>query len=162
MKLTVTVNNPEWCEDGADYARIEVTEELVARAEKLSALIKENDLSTTTEWDSVEMLSGDWDVDESDPAHYKEFMPSVECEEMVCNRDCIYWAGFYKHTDFRWETDTLNIEALRELVTIETAPLEELPPLVGTKLKSGWAEDLLKKRLGGTHAEQEEGCTEAS
>ncbi|MBD3388726.1 MAG: hypothetical protein GF414_07480 [Candidatus Altiarchaeales archaeon] len=150
MKLTVTVRNPEYCENGADYARIEATEELVARAEKLSTIIKENDLSTVTEWDNVEMLCGDWDVEPSDPEHYKEFTHSVECEEMVCTGDCIYWEGFYKHTDQRWETDSLNIEALRELVTIETAPLEELPPLLGTELKSEWAEDLFKKRLGGS------------
>jgi len=148
MKLKLNMCNPEWCENGADTVVVEINSEFLDKVAELSAIVREHDLNNVSKFNySPELFSIDYEGEEEKLVPYTG---RVECEQLVITSKDVYWEGYYKHTDFRWSTDSAGIEALRELLHIESCPLEELPPLVGTQLKSGWAEELLQKRLGGT------------
>jgi len=150
--LTLSINNAEYVDDGPDYAKVELSKEVVDRITHLAEVVTTETASSITVWDySPDFYEEDYDSDEE--GKLKEWVGSVECEELVVTEDAIYWQGHHKHLSLHWDTDSISIEALKELRHIESAPLEELPLLVGTKLKSGWAEELLKERLEGKYGE---------
>ncbi|MDA8430559.1 MAG: hypothetical protein M0T70_15000 [Geobacteraceae bacterium] len=44
----------------------------------------------------------------------KEFEGRMECNTLNVTDDDFFWSGYYKHTDIRWETDTVRLAVLDE------------------------------------------------
>jgi len=38
----------------------------------------------------------------------------MECNTLNVTDDDFFWSGYYKHTDVRWETDTVRLAVLDE------------------------------------------------
>jgi hypothetical protein len=149
LKLTLEVYNSEWFDDGADYAVVELSDEFLSHVERISKFLSDNDLNTATEYANIELMIEDQDAEE---LKLIEYQGRSESEEVILGRDGFCWRGTYKHSDYGWETEFLTIEALKEMLAVEAAELEELPPMMAT-LKTEAAQKKLKARLEGKDAQ---------
>lgn len=111
---------------GPEIAVVEITPTLEARIHQLMAAVKVLGVYKISEFDNTpEFFLRDYDAEgEGGSTAYRN--PNDEDEKNVCRVECVtlnvtsydyYWSGLVKHTNIRWETETISlksVEALKE------------------------------------------------
>jgi hypothetical protein len=103
---------------GPEVAVVEMTSTLDARIRQLAAAAKVLGVYKVSEFNgSPDFFLRDYDAEENDgPIAYR--IPEDEDEENTCRVECVtlnvtaddyYWSGYVKHTNIRWETDTISL-----------------------------------------------------
>lgn len=103
---------------GPEVAVVEITSALETRIRQLAAVAKVLGVYKVAEFDSSpDFFLRDYDAEEGDgPIAYR--IPEDEDEENACRVECVtlnvtandyYWSGYVKHTNVRWETDTVPL-----------------------------------------------------
>ena len=119
-------------------AAVELTPEFVDRIVELAGVAKKYNLAYVQEWDEPEFLDGEGDED-------NEFRS--ECGLMTVGISTVYWEGVIKHTDTKWETGEIAIEALKGLKEVMKLSRSELMKHVGSgnKLVGQYVAEEIKK-----------------
>lgn len=108
---------------GPEVAVVEITPALDARIRQLAAAARALGVYKIAEFDSSpDIFLRDYEAEEDDGTiAYRE--PADEEEEKACRVECVtlnvtpgdyFWSGYVKHTDIRWETDTIPLEAIEK------------------------------------------------
>ncbi len=103
---------------GPEVAVVEITSTLEARIRQLAAAAKVLGVYKVSEFNgSLDFFLRDYDAEEEDgPIAYRT--PEDEDEENACRVECVtlnvtandyYWSGYVKHTNVRWETETVPL-----------------------------------------------------
>lgn len=91
MKVFLKANVvSEYSDDGPRFASFEATEDFMERVKALRGIVKDNGLSSCTEWYSI-----DWHRDDE---------WRMTCEELVVMDDSFCFIGYPKHSACRVET----------------------------------------------------------
>ncbi len=116
-RLIIPVHdNSEFFSDNADYAIIDLDAATIERIKTLSAVVRELKVYKISEFDNdCDFMSTDWDAEpDNGKVRLKEFEGRMECNTLNVTDDDFFWSGYYKHTDVRWETDTVRLAVLDE------------------------------------------------
>lgn len=114
-RLIIPVHsNSEFYSETADYAIIDLDVKLIERIKALSAAVRELKAYKVSEFNyDCEFKAADWDTDpDNGKVPLIDFEGRMECNTLNVTDDNFYWSGLYKHTDVRWETESVPIEAL--------------------------------------------------
>lgn len=116
-RLIIPVHdNSEFFSDNADYATIDLDATLIERIKKLGVVVRQLKVYKISEFNCVcDFSTADWDADpDNGKVALKEFEGRMECSTLNVTDSDFFWSGYYKHTDVRWETDTVLIKSLDE------------------------------------------------
>lgn len=114
-RLIIPVHsNSELFSETADYAIIDLDVKLIERIKALSAAVRDLKVYRVSEFNyACEFKTADWDADsDNGKVSLIEFEGRMECNTLNVTDDDFYWSGLYKHTDVRWETESVPLEAL--------------------------------------------------
>ena len=114
-RLIIPVHsNSEFFPETADYAIIDLDVKLIERIKALSAAVRDLKVYRVSEFNyACEFNSVDWDADsDNGKVPLIEFEGRMECNTLNVTDDNFYWSGLYKHTDVRWETESVPLAAL--------------------------------------------------
>jgi hypothetical protein len=106
-------------EHGPEVAVVEITPALNARVRQLATAVRALGVYKIVEFDSSpDLFLRDYTAEEQEGAiAYRE--PADEEEGDACRVECMtlnvtpvdyFWSGYVKHTNARWETDTIPLE----------------------------------------------------
>jgi hypothetical protein len=111
MKIRMNVATyDEWFNSPLDAAEAEITEEKASTIKTLAGACKFHDIYKCTKFDySLDYFSVDW---ESEDEGFKEYDGRVECVTLNVTTTDFFWSGYYKHTNIRWETDSIPVKSL--------------------------------------------------
>ena len=109
-------DNSEFFSDNADYAVIDLDAALIVRIKKLAVVVRQMKAYKISEFNcACDFRTVDWDVEpDNGKVALKEFEGRMECSTLNVTDSDFFWSGYYKHTDVRWETDTVLIKSLDE------------------------------------------------
>ena len=109
-------DNSEFFSDNADYAIIDLDAASIERIKALSAAVRDLKVYKVSEFDNdCDFMTADWDAEpDNGKVALKEFEGRMECNTLNVTDDDFFWSGYYKHSDIRWETDTIRIVVLDE------------------------------------------------
>ena len=116
-RLIIPVHdNSEFFSDNADYAVIDLDAASIERIKTLSAAVRDLKVYKVSEFNhGCEFMAADWDAEpDNGKVALKEFEGRMECSTLNVTDDDFFWSGYYKHTDVRWETDTVRLKVLDE------------------------------------------------
>ena len=116
-RLIIPVHdNSEFFSDNADYATIDLDAALIERIKKLGVVVRQMKAYKISEFNSAcDFRSADWDAEPNNAKiALKKFEERIECSTLNVTDSDFFWSGYYKHTDVRWETDTVLIKSLDE------------------------------------------------
>ena len=116
-RLIIPVHdNSEFFSDNADYAIIDLDAATIERIKALSAAVRGLKVYKVSEFDNVcDFMTADWDAElDNGKVALKEFEGRMECNTLNVTDDDFFWSGYYKHSDIRWETDTIRLAVLDE------------------------------------------------
>lgn len=116
-RLIIPVHdNSEFFSDNADYAIIDLDAATIERIKTLSAAVRDLKVYKVSEFDSdCDFMTADWDSEpDNGKVALKEFEGRMECNTLNVTDDDFFWSGYYKHSDIRWETDTVRLAVLDE------------------------------------------------
>ena len=107
---------------GPEVAVVEITSTLDARIRQLAAAAKVLGVYKISEFDaSPAFFLRNYDA-EGDDGSIAYRTPEDEDEENACRAECVtlnvtnddyYWSGYVKHTNVRWETDTVPLKPVK-------------------------------------------------
>ncbi len=100
----------------ADYAVIELTPASIERIRKLAVVVQQMKVYRISEFNyDAEFMVADYEADPDDgKVALKEFEGRMECTMLNVTESGCYWSGLYRHTDIRWESDTIPLTVLKE------------------------------------------------
>ena len=109
-------DNSEFFSDNADYAIIDLDAAAIERIKALSAAVRNLKVYKVSEFNcGCDFMTADWDAEpDNGKVALKEFEGRMECSTLNVTDDDFFWSGYYKHTDVRWETDTVQLAVLDE------------------------------------------------
>ncbi|HEY3309731.1 MAG TPA: hypothetical protein VGJ93_14860 [Desulfuromonadaceae bacterium] len=109
-------DNSEFFSDNADYAIIDLDAATIERIKALSAAVRELKVYKVSEFNcGCDFMTADWDAEpDNGKVRLKEFEGRMECNTLNVTDDDFFWSGYYKHTNVRWETDTVRLAVLDE------------------------------------------------
>ncbi len=109
-------DSSEFFPDYADYAIIDLDAKNIERIRALSAAVRDLKVYKISEFNcGCDFMTADWDAEpDNGKVALKEFEGRMECNTLNVTDDDFFWSGFYKHTDVRWETDTVRLAVLDE------------------------------------------------
>jgi hypothetical protein len=109
-------DNSEFFSDNADYAIIDLDAATIERIKTLSAAVRDLKVYKVSEFNhACDFMAADWDAEPNNgKVALKEFEGRMECNTLNVTDDDFFWSGYYKHTDIRWETDTVRLAVLDE------------------------------------------------
>jgi hypothetical protein len=109
-------DNSEFFSDNADYAIIDLDAAAIERIKALSAAVRDLKVYKVSEFNhTCDFMAADWDAEpDNGKVALKEFEGRMECSTLNVTDNDFFWSGYYKHTDVRWETDTVLLAALNE------------------------------------------------
>ena len=109
-------DNSEFFSDNADYAVIDLDAALIERIKKLAVVVRQMKAYRISEFNSAsDFRTADWDAEpDNGKVALKEFEGRMECSTLNVTDSDFFWSGYYKHTDVRWETDTVLLTSLDE------------------------------------------------
>ena len=109
-------DNSEFFSDNADYAVIDLDATLIERIKKLAVVVRQMKAYKISECNhTCDFRTADWDAEpDNGKVAMKEFEGRMECSTLNVTDSDFFWSGYYKHTDVRWETDTVLIKSLDE------------------------------------------------
>ena len=116
-KLIIPVHDSsEFFSENADYAVIKLDAALIERIRKLAVVVKQMKAYKISEFNcTCDFMTADWDAEpDNGKVALKEFEGRMECSTLNVTYSDFFWSGYYKHTDVRWETDTVLIKSLDE------------------------------------------------
>ena len=116
-RLIIPVHdNSEFFSDNADYAIIDLDAATIERIKALSATVRDLKVYKVSEFNyGCDFMTADWDTEpDNGKVAMKEFEGRMECNTLNVTDDDFFWSGYYKHTDVRWETDTVRLAVLDE------------------------------------------------
>ena len=116
-RLIIPVHdNSEFFSDNADYATIDLDATFIERIKSLAAAVRDLKVYKVSEFSNCcDFMTADWDAEpDNGKVFLKEFEGRMECNTLNVTDDDFFWSGYYKHTDVRWETDTVLIKSLDE------------------------------------------------
>ena len=116
-RLIIPVHdNSEFFSDNADYAIIDLDAASIERIKTLSAAVRDLKVYKVSEFNhGCEFMAADWDAEpDNGKVRLKEFEGRMECNTLNVTDSDFFWSGYYKHTDVRWETDTVLLVVLDE------------------------------------------------
>ena len=116
-RLIIPVHdNSEFFSDNADYAIIDLDAATIERIKALSAAVRALKVYKVSEFDNdCDFMTADWDAEpDNGKVALKEFEGRMECNTLNVTDDDFFWSGYYKHSDIRWETDTVRLAVLDE------------------------------------------------
>lgn len=116
-KLIIPVHDSsEFFSENADYAVIELDAALIERIRKLAVVVKQMKAYKISEFNcTCDFMTAAWDAEpDNGKVALKEFEGRMECSTLNVTDSDFFWSGYYKHTDVRWETDTVLIKSLDE------------------------------------------------
>lgn len=116
-RLIIPVHdNSEFFSDNADYAIIDLDAATIERIKALSAAVRYLKVYKVSEFDNdCDFMTADWDAEpDNGKVALKEFEGRMECNTLNVTDDDFFWSGYYKHSDIRWETDTVRLAVLDE------------------------------------------------
>lgn len=114
-RLIIPVHsNSEFFPETADYAIIDLDAKFIERIKALSAAVRDLKVYKVSEFNyDCEFKAADWDADsDNGKVSLIEFEGRMECNTLNVTDDNFYWSGLYKHTDVRWETESVPLAAL--------------------------------------------------
>jgi hypothetical protein len=126
---------------GPEVAVVEITPTLDTRIRQLASAAKALGVYKVAEFDcSPDFFLRDYESEEDDgPIAYR--LPDDEDEGNICRVECVtlnvtsddyYWSGFVKHTNVRWETDTVPLGPAEP-----NEPANQPAPYLGIVLQGG-------------------------
>ncbi|MDD2736640.1 MAG: hypothetical protein PHF56_22135 [Desulfuromonadaceae bacterium] len=109
-------DNSEFFSDNADYAVIDLDATLIERIKKLAVVVRQMKACKISEFNhACDFMAADWDAEpDNGKVALKEFEGRMECNTLNVTDSDFFWSGYYKHTDVRWETDTVLLVVLDE------------------------------------------------
>ena len=109
-------DNSEFFSDNADYAIIDLDVASIERIKTLSAAVRDLKVYKVSEFNhGCDFMTADWEAEpDNGKVRLKEFEGRMECNTLNVTDDDFFWSGYYKHTDVRWETDTVRLAVLDE------------------------------------------------
>jgi hypothetical protein len=116
-RLIIPVHdNSEFFSDNADYAFIDLGSAAIERIKALSAAVRDLKVYKVSEFNyDCDFMTADWDAKpDNGKVRLKEFEGRMECNTLNVTDDDFFWSGLYKHTDIRWETDSVRLAVLDE------------------------------------------------
>jgi hypothetical protein len=116
-RLIIPVHdNSEFFSDNADYAVIDLDAGLIERIKKLGVVVRQMEAYKISEFNyACDFRTADWDAEpDNGKVALKEFEGRMECSTLNVTDSDFFWSGYYRHTDIRWETDTVLLTALDE------------------------------------------------
>ena len=116
-RLIIPVHdNSEFFSDNADYAIIDLDAAAIERIKALSAAVRDLKVYKVSEFNhGCDFMAADWDAEpDNGKVALKEFEGRMECNTLNVTDSDFFWSGYYKHTDVRWETDTVLLVVLDE------------------------------------------------
>lgn len=114
-RLIIPVHsNSEFFPETADYTIIDLDAKLIGRIKALSAAVRDLKVYKVSEFNyHCEFKAADWDTEaDNGKVPLIEFEGRMECNTLNVTDDNFYWSGLYKHTDVRWETESVPLAAL--------------------------------------------------
>lgn len=116
-RLIIPVHdNSEFFSDNADYAVIDLDATLIERIKKLAVVVRQMKAYKISEFNhACDFMVADWDAEpDNGKVALKGFEGRMECNTLNVTDSDFFWSGYYKHTDVRWETDTVLLVVLDE------------------------------------------------
>jgi hypothetical protein len=106
----------EFFSDNADYAIIDLDAKSIEHIRALSAAVRDLQVYKVAEFNyDCDFMTADWDAEpDNGKVALKEFEGRMECNTLNVTDDDFFWSGLYKHTDIRWETDSVRLAVLDE------------------------------------------------
>ena len=114
-------DHSEYFTDNADYVVIDLDVMLMARIRTLAAAVRDLRVYKVVEFNYAgDFMTADWDAEPDDgKVALKEFEGGMECNTLNVTDSNFFWSGFYKHTDVRWETDSVPLTALDDPAVVD-------------------------------------------
>jgi len=114
-------DHSEYFTDNADYMVIDLDVMLMARIRTLAATVRDPRVYKVVEFNYAgEFMTADWDAEpDNGKVALKEFEGGMECNTLNVTDSNFFWSGFYKHTDVRWETDSVPLTALDDPAVLD-------------------------------------------
>ena len=116
-RLIIPVHdNSEFFSNNADYATIDLDATLIELIKKLGVVVRQMKVYKICEFNNCcDFMAADWDAEpDNGKVSLKEFEGRMECNTLNVTDSDFFWSGYYKHTDVRWETDTVPQKILDE------------------------------------------------
>jgi len=104
----------EFFPDYADYAIIDLDAKSIERIMALSTAVRDLKVYKVAEFNyDCDFMTADWDAEpDNGKVALKEFEGRMECNTLNVTDSDFFWSGLYKHTDVRWETNTVPLAVL--------------------------------------------------
>lgn len=113
--LILKINNPSHYEgDTADYAVVHLGAQAISRIKELAAAVQSLGIYKVVDFHYACVLKqADYDQGLNDGKEpLKEDSKGSDCDRLNVTESCFFWSGYYKHTDARWETNSVPLAFL--------------------------------------------------
>jgi len=111
MKIRMNVATyDEWFDNSIDAVEVELSPCDIMQINHLSKVCTEHGIYKVSLFHNpLDLLCVDW---ESEDEGFKEYDGRVECVTLNVTTTDFFWSGYYKHTNIRWETDSIPVKSL--------------------------------------------------
>lgn len=124
IELSVSVYNENV--DDINLAHVDLSEKLIAWIRKMEKVVRDNDVAYLADYDCSPVYL--YKDEGEDPPEIKPYDGSTECDMIVIRKGSFYWKGIIKHTDVNFETDSISLEYLDELIKFYIEePIQNMP-----------------------------------
>lgn len=142
LELECPVSTYDEYTEGPKILKITLNENDVAWINKMSKLVKKQDLHTVTSYSHI-----------NDYPHYYvredeglvEFEGSTECEQVVVTNGSFYWKGYIKHTEVRYESESFSVKKLNAYFRLMDLPLDKMPRFINDE--DEYIQQIAKSRM---------------
>lgn len=96
---------------------------------KMMRFVKRNQVYCVEDFDATPdyLIAEEEEDDDENVIDEREFQDGTECVMIHVCRDYVYWTGIIKHTDVRFESETIPLSYLKDMVKFSEKPIEEMP-----------------------------------
>ena len=112
MKIRMNISTyDEWFNRPVDAAEVEIPSPSAQVILGLAEVCKEHDIYKVSRFENpLALLSEDYESEED--LVFTPYEGRVECVTLNVTTTNFFWSGVYKHTNIRWETDSIPLETL--------------------------------------------------
>lgn len=124
LELECPVSTYDEFIEGPKVLKITLNEKDLAWINKMARIVKRHELHTITSYNHIEDYPHYYVTEDEE---LKEFDGGTECDQVVVTDTGVYWKGFVKHTEARYESDSFSIKKLNNYFKFMDRPIEDMP-----------------------------------
>lgn len=116
-EVILSVSHGDWCE--LDVCKVYIDEVFSAHAAKMCSEVRRLGVYKIVEFDGRAIPLIEEEDEDGDPILVEDHAMRLECECANYTDRGVFWSGYVKHSDVRWETGYVPLDRLEDPATTD-------------------------------------------